>query len=344
MASSFESQPVPAANQTSPNAWSTQPKGFMFIVGAVIIVNSIEDVLNGALEELDEKSADQPDDSQTPHIPPLNDNHSRAPIKSTAASPTSTARWTREETAVYMEHLASLTNEGLFDSDHWTIWRPAWFRLLDELNKFSPTKPWPIESMRMKRNNGADVSENGCSILSDQQWKRFIKQHPGAKWLRKTPRGNEKLYAQTFSIDISTGNYIRQAGEEGDLTLGSRQRSSPYGSDTPSRPKHKRHSQQYDPDLIDKISDDSDTDTDSAPPIKRKVIQQDLIRQAMTNRSVKRTNKALNTTELELAFDEHLRVMSRKPGSSDIEKAIRYLDEHLLDDMDDDQFIRACDA
>ncbi|KAI1462025.1 hypothetical protein F4805DRAFT_411759 [Annulohypoxylon moriforme] len=263
-----------------------------------------------------------------------------------------------------MEHLAALTNEGLFDEDRETAPHHAWLRLLSEVNAFFPTRFWTVESMKAKhktekkrwleyetlinnytRGHGVSgLDETGCPVVSDRQWNRFIKNHPTAKWLRSSPLGDDEIYYQAFGKDESTGAYIRAAGEEGDITLGERSSrqaddSFPYPLQN-QRSIHRQQKRQYDPDLIE-VSNDSNTKP--IPPRKKKVAEKDISRQALAKRETKK-NRGLDTTGFERTFIEISHKMGREPGSSDIEKAFIYLQEYLVGDMDDDQFLLACDV
>ncbi|KAI1088702.1 hypothetical protein F5B19DRAFT_470212 [Rostrohypoxylon terebratum] len=274
------------------------------------------------------------------------------------------ARWLRDETASYMEHLATLTDQGHFDIDRPITWRPAFSSLLDKMNKVSPNKPWTLESMRMKRKSekkrwdayqtlindytsGDGVAASGGPILSDQQWARFLSENPVGKSFRETPFKNREIYARAFPNDRSTRAHTGAASEDGDVTLGTRPQNAggsfaglpPSQQAVASQTAGKRQRHQYDTDLVQETSDDPDTD--SPPPRKRKAIGQKLSRQAVTN---KRRNMGLIAAmKFRLACLDDIRELNRVPGSGDIEKAIKYCSEHIFPYVDDKDFASACD-
>lgn len=274
------------------------------------------------------------------------------------------ARWSKDETAAYMEHLAALTDQGYFNIDRGVTWRPAFFLLLDEIKEVSPNKPWTLESMRTKRKtekkrwieyqvlindyaSGDGLDTSGCPIVSDQQWARFISKYPTGKWLRISALGNKDIYARAFPNDGVTRGYIRAASEEGDITLGTRTQNTD-GSLTYLPPSHqadsiqtagKRQRHQYNPDLTQETSDDSDTDS---PPLrKKKMAEQASLPQFATNR---KRNNGLDTTGFGLTFLGSIRELNRVPGSKDIENAIKYCNRHLFPNMDDEQSASTCDV
>ncbi|KAI0901151.1 hypothetical protein F4806DRAFT_451223 [Annulohypoxylon nitens] len=270
------------------------------------------------------------------------------------------ARWSKDETAAYMEHLAALTGQGYFNIDRGVTWRPAFFLLLNEIKKVSPNKPWTLESMRAKRKiekkrwieyqalindytSGDGVDKSGRPIVSDQQWARFISKYPTGKRLRIIPLGNKEIYARAFPNDRSTGGYMRAAGN---ITPATRTQKTddgltglpPSQQATPSQTSRKRQ-RGHDLDLLQKSTDDSYTD--SIPTRKRKIVKQELLRQAVMSR---KRNMGLDATGFGLVYLESIRELNRVPGSGDIEKAIKYCSEHLFPNMDDEHFALACEV
>ncbi|KAI0849632.1 hypothetical protein F5Y00DRAFT_235340 [Daldinia vernicosa] len=306
------------------------------------------------------------------------------------------ARWTANLTAVYMEKLAALTNEGLFAMDRPQTWAPAWPRLVEVMQKADPTRPWSCELMKCKRKlerkrylqyqalindytSGDGEDDNGCRVVSDQQWASFLREHPTGKWLRVKPLGNKEIYAQAFPSDKSTDSFIVEAGEEYTLlvrhakgkdsddhidTIGPESRSigaslgddshpfssqasttsfdsSPTPSLTPrSSQKRKRT---YDPDLISSISDDSDEE--ASPLLRKRAVESYLLRKALTNRQANNKKpKPLDLEGFEKAFIQGSYQMGRSQGADDVEKAVKYFDKNLASDIPSNQFVIALDV
>ncbi|KAI2619953.1 hypothetical protein GGR54DRAFT_601944 [Hypoxylon sp. NC1633] len=292
--------------------------------------------------------------------------------------------WSKEETGRYMALLATLTNEGIFDSDEPRTWAPAWPRLLEWLKRFSPNKDWTIELMKAKRETEyknwlkaqavvdeyAEVwgrKEDGRLNITNSSWDEFMLGRPVSKPVRYILFDYADIvYKQAFPLGKSTAGRLGEAKQEGDLPsdcsvqiddsngVESEPRSrSSAPSSRPSTPKSTRSSRKrsHEPDPITEIPADSDDEPSRA--LKKQVVgnglfflalSDGLLHQVLSTRKGQEGNGHLSIEGLGDAYLKCVLEMAREPGSSDIEKAINYFQHHLIDEIPNDRFSAACRA